>query len=58
MPKAPNPITSPPSVEGQPWDATSTSEVAGWSAVDGNAGTNGDHFSGLPDAGEGGWKQT
>jgi hypothetical protein len=58
MPEAPNPITSPSSKPGQPWDATSTSPVAGWKPVDGEAGTNGDHFAGTPDAGEGGWKQT
>jgi hypothetical protein len=58
MPRAPSPIKSPPPVTGQPWDATSTATVAGWKAVDDDAGTNGDHFAGLPDAAEGGWKQT
>lgn len=58
MPSAPSPITSPPSPPGQPWDATSTSPVGKWKSVDADAGTGGDHFAGLPDAGEGGWQQT
>jgi hypothetical protein len=66
MPDAPNPITSPPPVDGQPWDATSVAPVAGWKSVDPDAGSvsfdtgqsSGDHFSNLPDAGDGGWKQT
>jgi len=58
MPDAPSPITSPPAQPGQPYDATSTAPLGGWRSVDGEAGTGGDHFAGLPDAGEGGWKQT
>jgi hypothetical protein len=66
MADAPRPITSPPAVPGQPWDATSKAPVAGWDSVDSEAGTvdmstgqsTGSHFDDLPDAGEGGWKQT
>ena len=38
MPRVPSPVTSPPEVPGQPWDATSSATVAGWKTVDGNSG--------------------
>ena len=59
MASAPDPITSPPDVPGQPWDATSTQTVAGWVSVDKNSGpanmsggVSGDFESGD------GWSQT
>jgi hypothetical protein len=68
MPDAPSPITSPPRVDGQPWDATSTASVAGWDCVDQVAGEvgfdgsqNGDHFAGADrnaTGNSGPWKQT
>jgi hypothetical protein len=68
MPDAPSPITSPPEVDGQPWDATSTSAVAGWDAVDDGSGEigfdgsqSGDHFAGADRNARGQtgpWKQT
>lgn len=68
MPTAPDPITSPPAVTGQPWDATSKASVDRWESVDGEAGTvsfetghsTGDHFAdptGQSNS-RGPWKQT
>lgn len=59
MASAPDPITSPPDVPGQPYDATYEGTVSGWVSVDPNSGpanaqgqATGDFESGS------GWKQT
>ena len=68
MPDAPSPITSPPDVDGQPWDATSESSVGKWDCLEDVAdeigfdgSQSGDHFAGA-DRHAGGqsgpWKQT
>jgi hypothetical protein len=61
MPDAPDPITSPPAVAGQPWDASSDATVAGWTSVDSGSGpasmTDG-HATGEFEDGPGPWKQT
>ena len=38
MASAPSPITSPPPVPGQPYDATSGSSLGKWVSVDKNSG--------------------
>ena len=53
MPDAPSPITSPPDVDGQPWDATSESSVGKWDCLEDVAGEIG--FDGSQ---SGPWKQT
>jgi hypothetical protein len=60
MASAPDPITSPPDVAGQPWDATDSATVAGWTSVDGNSGPANMQgtVSGDFDSGPGPWKQT
>jgi hypothetical protein len=66
MAEAPRPVTSPPRVDGQPWDATSEEAVAGWDCLEDVAGSvdfatgkaSGDHFANAPGAGQGPWKQT
>jgi len=35
MADAPSPVTSPPAVDGQPYDCTSTADVAGWRKLPG-----------------------
>ena len=60
MPSAPNPITSPPEVPGQPWDATSDAPVGKWVSVDscsGPADMQG-NATGDFEGGPGPWKQT
>lgn len=61
MAEAPSPITSPPPVPGQPWDATSDATVAGWVPVDQNsgpAGPDGMAHGEFPTDGAPEWKQT
>lgn len=59
MASAPDPITSPPDVPGQPWDATNSSTVAGWVSVDGNSGPANMSGSASGDFESGdGWQQT
>jgi hypothetical protein len=60
MPRVPDPITSPPEVPGQPYDATSGATIGKWQSVDANsgpAGMNG-QVTGDFDDGPGPWKQT
>jgi hypothetical protein len=60
MASAPDPITSPPDVVGQPWDATSSETVAGWETVDvksGPANMQGTVAGDFED-GPGPWRQT
>jgi hypothetical protein len=59
MPTAPDPITSTPSVPGQPYDASNEGAIGKWQSVDGNSGpcdmngkATGDFDSGS------GWNQT
>jgi hypothetical protein len=61
MADAPSPITSPPAVPGQPWDATSDATVSGWKNIDvnsGPAGPDGVATGEFPDDGAPVWKQT
>jgi hypothetical protein len=69
MPEVPAPVTSPPEVPGQPWDATSEETVGKWDCLEEVAGEigfggsqSGDHFAGADRHAEGqsggGWKQT
>lgn len=61
MASAPDPITSPPDVPGQPYDATEDGTVGKWVSVNSKGGpvdiatgrTTGDFPSG-----DGGWEQT
>jgi hypothetical protein len=60
MATAPSPITSPPDVPGQPYDATSEGPVGKWQSVDpqsGPADMSG-KASGDFENGPGPWKQT
>jgi len=61
MAQAPDPITSPPAVPGQPWDATSSSPAGKWQSVDKNSGpasiTTG-AATGDFESGPGPWEQT
>jgi hypothetical protein len=50
-----------PQVQGQPWDATDSAEVAGWEAVDdgsGPADLASGQVTGSFEDGPGPWKQT
>jgi hypothetical protein len=38
VPSAPGPITSPPDVPGQPYDATSSATIGKWKSVNMNSG--------------------
>jgi hypothetical protein len=69
MPDAPSPITSPPAVPGQPYDATSESAAGKWDCLESVAGEvgfeggqAGDHFAGADRHAQGQsggqWKQT
>jgi hypothetical protein len=61
MPSAPDPITSPPDVPGQPWDATASETVGKWVPVDersGEAGPQGTVTGEFPSDGASVWKQT
>ena len=60
MPDAPSPITSPPRVPGQPWDATSETTESTWAPVSGESGPAGrdGHATGDFEDGPGPWKQT
>lgn len=64
MPKVPSPITSPPNVPGQPWDATAEGAVGKWTkTTEGGAAsfTTGEIDGDWPangTSGDGGWQQT
>jgi hypothetical protein len=59
MASAPSPITSPPSVPGQPYNSTSDATVCGWVSVDRNSGpaNASGQASGDFESGDG-WTQT
>lgn len=61
MPDAPSPVTSPPPVPGQPWDATSDATVSRWQPVDSGSGpaslVTGEAAGDFED-GPGPWRQT
>lgn len=60
MASAPSPVTSTPDVPGQPYDATSSNTIAGWSSVDANSGpcNQSGQASGDFENGPAPWKQT
>lgn len=60
MAQAPNPITSPPDVPGQPYDATNEGPIGQWVSVDPNSGPadSSGHATGDFENGPGPWKQT
>jgi hypothetical protein len=61
MAEAPSPITSPPPVPGQPWDATTSGTVSGWKSVDSGSGPaswQSGEATGDFEEGPGPWKQT
>lgn len=60
MARVPSPITSPPEVPGQPYDATSGDSLSKWESVDGNSGPASmqGQVSGDFEDGPGPWKQT
>jgi hypothetical protein len=59
MPQAPDPITSPPEVPGQPWDATSEAPVGKWVSVNPNSGPASPEGTATGEfPGDGVWKQT
>jgi hypothetical protein len=59
MAKAPDPITSPPNVPGQPYDATAEGSVAGWDdAIEGGPCDMSGHATSDFESGPGVWKQT
>lgn len=61
MPTAPKPITSPPPVPGQPYDATDDGALGRWVSVNpesGAAGPDGKATGDFPDDGAAIWKQT
>ena len=59
MATAPDPITSPPNVPGQPYDATAEGPVAGWADLpeSGPANASGTATSDFEN-GPGPWRQT
>lgn len=59
MATAPDPITSPPSVPGQPYDATAEGPVAGWADLpEGGACNMSGHTTSDFESGPGPWRQT
>jgi hypothetical protein len=60
MPRVPDPVTSPPEVPGQPYDATAGNAIGKWQSVNVNSGPadmSGHATGDWPD-GPGPWKQT
>ncbi len=61
MAQAPSPITSPPDVPGQPYDATAHGPLGKWQSVDVNSGPadwSTGKSTGNFEEGPGPWKQT
>jgi hypothetical protein len=60
VPTAPDPITSPPPVPGQPYDATSEGSIGKWQSVDPKSGPCDMHGNATGDweNGPGPWRQT
>lgn len=58
MASAPDPITSPPPVPGQPYDATSHAAAGKWACVESGPADSSGHASADFEGGPGPWKQT
>lgn len=60
MADAPRPVTSPPTVPGQPYDATAEGPVAGWADLENSGPANAQGIATSSDFedGPGVWRQT